>query len=286
MKITKHIKGTIYTEAAIVTDMPNDEYHAHPGISNSGLSRLDRSPSHYKNAPKNAPTRNMEIGTAIHTAILENDRFLDEYVLLPEVKDRRQSEYKKAVEVFDSERVLVGAEVENVLGMCKSIHSQENITSRIYSPGWNELSVFAPDTETGIMCRCRFDYLSEDFAAIDLKKTQDARADAFSRSVYSYFYHVQAAFYTDVFLWATGKELLSFEFLAVEEKQPHGCKIYKLGEASIDLGRETYRKNLNLYSDCAKYDEWPSYECSETEEIDVPYWVLSQREYNELDEMT
>ena len=278
MNIIQHKTGATYSSNCIVSNMPNDEYHAHAGISNSGLTRFSVSPAHYKYAPKNEPTRAMEIGTAIHAAILEPERFKSQYMLLPEVKARTATEYKKAAATLGSELVLIGNEVSNVLGMYESVHSSEYIHNRLSESGHTELSVFAIDPETGVLCKCRFDYLSDTLRAIDVKKTQDARPEPFSRSIDNYRYHVQAAFYSDVFKWCTGKELKSFEFLAVEEKQPHGRKLYKLCDESLDIGRRMYRENLSEYAECLANNYWPLYECDDSELISLPYWTLSKYE--------
>lgn len=284
MNIKQYKEGKTYQHGDIVAGMPNHAYHQHPGISNSGLKRIEQSPAHYYNAEPSKPTRNMEIGTAIHTAILEPVRFAEEYILLPEVQDRRKPEYKSAVSAKgSSEFVLVGEEVRRVGGMAMSIHSNQYINKRINAPGWNELSFFANDPETDQLCKCRFDYLSEELEAIDLKKTQDARADAFSKTIYNYAYHQQDAFYRDVFKWCTGKELKSFEFLAIEEKLPHGRKMYELDHESIELGRANYRANLDTYHECKTTNNWPLYEAESTELISLPYWVFSRVEDDIID---
>lgn len=273
MNIIKHKEGAIYTKPCLVEGMSNDEYHAHQGISNSGLKLIEASPAHYA-ASCFETTRAMEIGTAIHCAILEPERFASDYILIPEVKDRRQPEYKSAVKNVGSERVLVGKEVENVLGMVDSIYSSEYLRQQLSVPAWRELSVFAIDPATGELCKCRFDFLSHALVAIDLKKTQDARADAFSRAIYNYAYHQQHAFYCDVFFWATGVQLETFKFLAIEEKPPHGRKLYRLGDESIEAGRNKYRRNMETYAECKATGVWPLYECEETEVIDIPSWAL------------
>ena len=65
----------------ITTDLSNRDYHAHPAISKSGLDLISRSPAHYRYRAPKEPSRAMEIGTAIHTALLEPDRYAAEYVI-------------------------------------------------------------------------------------------------------------------------------------------------------------------------------------------------------------
>jgi exodeoxyribonuclease VIII len=63
----------------------NAEYHSGPGISNSGLSLVRRSPLHYRArvlaANDNAPTAAQAIGTAFHALLLEPEVFYSQYCL-------------------------------------------------------------------------------------------------------------------------------------------------------------------------------------------------------------
>ena len=265
------------TLSGIYDGVSNADYHSSPGISKSGLDAINRSPAHFKYSAQREPTRAMEIGTAIHTAILEPERFEAEYVLLKHVTDRRQSEYKDAVKERGSERVLVSTEAVKVAAMQESIYSNQAAKDLLNKPGKSELSFFAKDPQSGVLCKCRFDYLCFDKTAIDIKKTQDAQADAFSKSVANYRYHVQAAFYKDVFFWATGLPLGAFIFLAVEEESPNYSKPWILTPESESIGRIEYQANLVTYANCFKADNWPT-PSGEIEELSLPSWKIAQFE--------
>src|SRR5690625_4787601 len=100
IEVIEYTPGMTIEPPCFIANMPNSVYHSTPeGISSSGLKQMLRSPAHYKFQASTPPTRAMEIGTSIHTALLEPDRFAHEYVLLRDVKDRRSSEYKQAVKV-------------------------------------------------------------------------------------------------------------------------------------------------------------------------------------------
>lgn len=264
------------------TDMPNEVYHSAHGISKSGLDLIERSPAHYRFAPPRKSTRNMEIGTAIHTALLEPERFAEEYMLLKGVADRRASEYKQAAKVHGSERTLVGHEADKVAGMQEAVYANAAAANLLKAEGWSELSGIAIDPETGAVCRHRFDRLTADGIAVDVKKTQDARSEAFSRSVHNYRYHVQAAFYADQYFWITGQRLKAFAFIAVEEEFPHGVKVYYMTDDAIAIGRDLYRENLKTYAECLSAQDWPCYD-DQPEHLCLPSWVMAQYE-NELED--
>lgn len=281
--VTPYTPGMTITPPMFISGMPNEIYHAHPeGISSTGLKLMLRSPAHYRYQEQEETTRPKQIGTAIHTAILEPDVFEKEYVLLKGVKVRTASEYKQAIKVHSSERVLVAHEADKVAGMKETVYANQILSSRLSEPGYRELSLFVCDPETGVLIRVRYDLLTADGLALDLKKTQDARPEEFSRAIFNYGYHTQAALYSDAFEWATGKRLQGFEFLAVEEKLPHGAKLYQPCETTLQEGRQLYREALNKFEICEQLGEWPSLACDGPEIISLPSWRMAQIE-NEIE---
>lgn len=280
----EYFEGMEINPPAFIKNMPNHVYHSLPGmISNSGLKLVLRSPAHYKFQAARAPSRAMELGTAIHTALLEPERFANDYVLLRNVKDRRASEYKQAANVHGGEVVLTATEAANVEGMQEAVLSNPVMAERLNAEGWRELSLFVQDPETGVIVRVRYDLLTVDGVAVDVKKTQDCRADSFSKSVDNYDYDMQDALYSDAFEWATGDPLSAFEFAAIEEQMPHGHKLYQLDETATQEGRRKYREALNLYAQCEKANDWPNIPCDGVEVLGLPAWRMAQIE-NDLDE--
>lgn len=266
----------------IIEHMSSAEYFAADGISKSGLDLIARSPAHFRYAAPRVASRNMEIGTAIHTAILEPERFASEYMLLRDVEDRRASAYKEAVKVHGSERVLTGPESDKVAGMQESVWLNTDAAKFLRdSRTRTELSIFTTDPVTGVAVKCRFDALLG-VAGLDLKKTQDVRADVFMRSVWNYRYHVQAAFYADVFEWETGESLDDFQFLAIEEEAPNASKLYRLPHDLIAYGRKLYRADLNTYAACLESGHWPAIDGS-CEVLNPAGWMLAIIE-NDADE--
>lgn len=283
IEVTEYTPGMTIEPPCFIANMPNSVYHSTPkGISASGLKLVLRSPAHYKFQSATVPSRAMEIGTAIHTALLEPDRFTTEYVLLRDVKDRRASEYKQAVKVHGSENVLVSSEADNVAGMQETVLSNPVMSERLNAEGWRELSLFVRDPETGVLVRVRYDLLSVSGIAVDVKKCQDARPEEFSKAIFNYGYDLQAALYSDAFEWATGKPLGAFEFAAIEEKMPHGHKLYQPCETTLQEGRAKYREALNLFAECDTANDWPSLQCDGPEIISLPSWRMAQIE-NEIE---
>ena len=284
MEITPYKPGMMIEpgQTAIVAGMPNEVYHAHAHVSNSGLSLLARSPAHYRYAPPMEQTQAMMFGSAVHAALLEPDVYERKYVRLKNVKDRRAAEYKAAVEVHGAEFVLMPSDVNKIETLRASVESQPTVAAALRSDGWRELSFFAVDPETEAPIRCRFDLLTHDFVSIDLKTTRDARATEFSKSVLTYRYHVQEIFYRHVFKCATGNDLTEFKFAAVESEPPHAAKLYTLDQTARMEGYSEFRRFLDQYAECESSGQWPMYGDNE-EVISLPDYKLRQIE-NELQE--
>lgn len=270
-----------YTEGmkldGFISGMPNEAYHAAPGISKSGLDKIARSPAHYKFAPLKDVSRHFVIGRAVHAAILEPELFIKDYVLLRDVTDRRSSAYREAIKNHPEEYVLTGKEADYVVGMQESVHSVERVKKLIDDIQYTELSLFVTDTQ-GTLMKCRFDAITKSGLILDLKSTQDARVREFSRSIFNYRYHVQDAFYSDLFTAATSHRA-EFIFIAVESEPPHATVPYVLDDISREIGQSDYHKDLIRYAECEKTNDWPAYEqTADRELIALPEWAIADYE--------
>lgn len=276
-------KGMEVTAPCYIKNMPSDVYHAHDSISNSGLKLLSRSPAHFKYRPDDKiDKRNLTIGKALHMAMLE-PHSLESVYKFTDAIDRRCKKYKEYAKERGGDFTLTESESWHVAGVRDSLWSNTATALLLSQLGHTELSGFSTDPETGVTCRHRFDKLLNSGVAIDLKTTIDARPDAFSRAIYNYNYHVQAAFYADQHEWITGIELADFIFIVVESEPPYATNIYRLSEESIQIGRETYRKALNIYASCRELDTWPAYDTNGIQEISIPQWVINQYDSKQIE---
>jgi exodeoxyribonuclease VIII len=134
-----------------------------------------------------------------------------------------------------------------------------------------EASVFAQDEETGIALKARPDMWVEDHTLVDVKTTDDATPEGFSRTVTSFGYHIQAAHY----LAMTGAE--NFVFVAVERKAPYAIGIYRLDAEWLQAGENLRRKAISTLHECRALDSWPAYPTA-TITLSCPKWVLNKSE--------
>lgn len=149
--------------------------------------------------------------------------------------------------------------------------------------GVAEMSCYWRDPETGVLCRCRPDFYRTDGVVVDLKSTVDASPDGFSKSINSWRYHVQAAFYLDGIRSAIEQGASdmalpqAFVFIAVEKSAPHAVAAYFIEAESVDIGRREYRADLDRYAECVASNRWPGYG-DKIQSIGLPEWRLRREE--------
>ena len=258
-----------------VLGMPNDAYHAYEGVSKSSLDLISRSPAHYMCGAKQKSKRHLELGTALHTAVLEPERFLNEYMILKGVKARTATEYKQAVKANGSELVLIETEACNIISLQETVAATPEVNDELASCTMFEVSAFKEIN--GVLCRCRFDAINlETHFTIDLKSTQNSSREEFSESVYNYRYHVQDAFYSLVYREITGHEL-TFKFLAVENEPPHCPMIYELDDEAKRFGLLDVERDMVAYNAATDSHEWKGYEQT-NEPLTLPSWALNAYE--------
>jgi exodeoxyribonuclease VIII len=225
-------------------------------ITNSMLSKLsEKSPAHFKywldNKPE--PTAAMQLGSAIHSAILTPLEFTKNYVVAPDI-DKRTKAGKEAWAKFVEENtktIITYKDKQMIKELYYSFYSDSYI-KKLFSKGEPEQIVCFYDEISKLKCKSMIDYLRNDGIIIDLKTTTDA-SNNFSHSINRYKYHKQAAFYMD----AVGAN--RFFIVAVEKTRPYALNVFELSKETIQEGRELYRDELNMMSQCMEKDYWPSY---------------------------
>lgn len=239
----------------IIPNMPHDEYLKLEHISNSGLGLVEHSPAHFKAGFKGS-TASMELGSLVHLLVLQPELFEATYEVAQ--IDRRTKEGKeKAKEIeLSGKTPLTPALYEQASCMMQSV-AQHPIASYLFSEGTPELTII--DEIDGVTCKARLDWLRPDGVIVDLKTTQDASSAAFKRSVHSYGYHRQDAFYSDLYALQPNATRNDFIFVGVESSPPYAVAIHTLDESFKEVGRLRYQKALSLYKSCLELDYWPGY---------------------------
>ncbi|EID8595579.1 PD-(D/E)XK nuclease-like domain-containing protein, partial [Salmonella enterica] len=170
-------------QPGIYYDIPNEAYHAGPGVSKSQLDDIADTPAIYlwrKNAPVDTEkTKSLDTGTAFHCRVLEPEEFSKRFIIAPEF-NRRTSAGKEEEKTFLEEcartgrTVLTAEEGRKIELMYQSVMALPLGQWLVESAGYAESSVYWEDPETGILCRCRPDKIIPEFHWImDVKTTAD-----------------------------------------------------------------------------------------------------------------
>lgn len=276
-----------------IYEMSNRDYRAAPGFHFSGLKEFLRSPAHYWHYKQfgRVATEDMKKGTALHTAVLEPQKFAEEIAIAPtdgpkkptkaQLNAEKPSKKARASIMFWEEfeansigkTIITAKSHEQVLGMTAAVESHPE-AQRIFASGYAETSVFAKDPKYSFMWKVRPDWITPDGAVVDLKSCQDASPEGFQKQIGSYQYHIQAALYMRVLTWATGRDHKHWFFVAVEKEPPHCCAVYALDDfRSLDSANLKIDRARRRYAWCLDWDEWHGYG-DEIKSIGAPKWAL------------
>lgn len=280
-------------------DLPAAAYHRRAETSKSDLDLIARTPAHYwahklaEDRLERRETPAMFLGTAIHTAVLEPELFDQTYAIVPADAPRRPSVAQRNAKKPSADtvaaidwwakwnadnggRIMLTAEQRQAcLRMQAAIRRHPVADYLLSDPGKSELSAIGHDDWMDEKTRCRFDRLNDDGVIIDLKKTVDASPRGFAKSAANYRYHVQQAFYSDVYQSITGMQPRAFLFIAVEEEEPHGVAVYRLADEDVQIGRGLYRRDIETLQRCRQADEWPAYG-DDILPLELPRWARLQ----------
>ncbi|EAR7116981.1 exodeoxyribonuclease VIII [Salmonella enterica] len=265
-------------QPGIYYDIPNEAYHAGPGVSKSQLDDIADTPAIYlwrKNAPVDTEkTKSLDTGTAFHCRVLEPEEFSKRFIIAPEF-NRRTSAGKEEEKTFLEEcartgrTVLTAEEGRKIELMYQSVMALPLGQWLVESAGYAESSVYWEDPETGILCRCRPDKIIPEFHWImDVKTTADIQR--FRTAYYDYRYHVQDTFYSDGYRAQFG-EIPTFVFLVASTTTECGrypVEIFMMGEDAKLAGQREYRRNLQTLAECLNNDEWPAIKT-----LSLPRWA-------------
>jgi exodeoxyribonuclease VIII len=139
--------------------------------------------------------------------------------------------------------------------MRKRIFAHPAANTILNMAGICEQSYQWKDSETGEICKSRPDFHTADNSLlVDLKTTEDASMFGFQKSIHSFRYHVQAAWYL-----RSLAEAEQFVFIAVEKKPPYLVAVYNASKEMVEAGNRAADKNLALLAECRKSNKWVGY---------------------------
>ena len=273
---------SVLHEPGMYLGVTDREYHSLIAASNSNLGTMNRSAAHLKwsfDNPRTTTTAAFTLGSAAHSAILEPEIFVEEYVMGPEGDKRKKivkEEWVELEEKYGMGFVLKQSEFLACEGMRDAVMNHQAASDLLYASGDSEVTLIWDDPATGVRCKARIDRLPHDGAlgVGDLKTTKDASKRAFAKSLWAYGYHRQAAHYLNG-LEVLGYKRHGFTFVAVEKEPPYGVAVYAIDSGSIDAGDHQLKRLLQEYKQCNESGVWPAYPTT-TQDIAIPPWAFSE----------
>jgi len=287
----------------IYENLTNEQYHAAPGVSNSTLKTFLVSPLHCWHATLNpelecalcgvsrgkhanlpcqffsarAETPALRLGSALHTATLEPEKFMERYAPRPAAADYTEAlttvqsmqewliaqglPFKKSAAKPELQAVcreakaplledMLSAQAKKDYGKkyldkaewaqaCRMAAAleRESALKPYLADGVGEVSIFALDPDTGLLLKCRVDWMAARSRVIVDPKTFSTRGrtvDAAVASAIQFDYHTQPWFYLHVLRLATEAgyaDLSGFSWLYafVESDAPYEVRLRSMG---------------------------------------------------------
>lgn len=274
------------TKPGVYDGISNLDYHDGDGISSSQVKVMaTKTPLHYYDAYLDETNVKepydcwgaLAVGSLFHSLLLEPEKPIDKEFLVLDDINRRSKAGKEAWltnlgEATQTRRNIVTVEeLDDVNKMVVAAHNQPLFNS-LFTGGRAEVSCYWIDEETGILCKCRPDYLHPDNIIVDLKSCISAEEEDAGRASFNFGYYISAAYYLDGVAAATGMPCESFIFAFMEKTRPFACAPYVITDEDISLGRAMYRRALAKIKECTEAGRWPGYSTDITE-LEIPVWA-------------
>jgi len=219
-------------------------------------------------------TKSLEWGSLLDTLALDPDRFEEKYVIRPEIYTNDKGQEKKwsgnanACKDWITEqagkKIIKQKDLDDAEAAIKRLAEDPKIRE-ILETSKKQVMIVGEyhDSSTGLIVpvKALLDMLMPSGAIIDLKTTKSAHPLTWPKEIYNYGYHVQGAFYKDLYDSATGnlREEL-FHFILSENFHPWEPGKEWLSVDFEQIGREKYEAALKLYCQCLATKTWPGYD--------------------------
>lgn len=198
-----------------------------------------------------------DLGTAAHAYLLEGDA--SNFAII-DAKDWRT---KKAQEERDEARSygktpLLTDQWKRLQAMTSAVSERLSAFSPIpFIDGRPEQTLVWREGDT--WAKARLDWVAPDYSIVDdLKSTESANPDTWTRLLFAFSYDVQAAWYLRGIKALTGVEA-EFRFIVCETRPPYAVSVIGLAPNALALAEKKIRRALDLWRECVTTGDWPGY---------------------------
>lgn len=266
----------------IYLGIPEEVYHGHElSVSRSLLVKHAVTSAHALDymTKNQASTKAMRRGTAFDTLLLEPDKFDERFHVFPEGIQFRSNADKairdEAFAKYGEDRCIKYELMQEAKQMVAATLTDDDAYDLLRNTnGWPQVSVLFVHDATGLLCRCRIDWLTETGVVCDIKSDKDP--SKFSFSIRDYHLHVQFAMYHYA-LGLFGIEPKEFVALVQNNTAPIVAPAYYLiGGDTMALGWDDFEKYIHRHKWCLDNDRWPGYTDKPTV-VDLPQNYINWR---------
>lgn len=233
-------------------EISQNVYRESKSISASDIKLILENPYLFKIGYKKPKTDSMVLGSLVHTLVIEPENFERDYYLMETFNLRTQAgKLAKERAIQESNGKIIVQEEFYIKAKEIAQTLLKSDLSNLFKNGAGEHSFFGEID--GIPCKCRPDYFLEmnnQKIIIDLKTTKfgGASPDNFIKSIASFGYYIQAAFYLELL------KADEFIFVAIETEPPYMMGIYELDNISLEFGLNEVKRGLEIYKNIDKIE--------------------------------
>lgn len=270
-------------EPGFYGDIAEEDYHRDPAsLSHSGAKTLLKAPALFRHEQDNPPPfkKVFEFGSAAHAKVLgvgAEIRTIPADILASNgATSTKEAKAFIAQARKDGAIPLKAAEVQVIEDMADKL-SEHTLAMELLSDGRPEVSAYAVDEETGILRRCRFDWLGASVVT-DYKSATTADPLAFAKAAKDFGYHQQHAWYLDL-ARDLGHPAEAFAFIVQQKTPPYLVTVVELMPSAVALGRARNDEALQIYRACLDTDTWPGFiPDTEFARVDLPTYAYNTTE--------
>lgn len=264
----------------VLNDMDEATYHAHPALSSSGARKLlpPSCPATFKWERDNPPEGKQvfDFGSAAHKLVLGDGPDL-EIIDAPDWRTKAAKEQRDAARADGLIPVLVH-EYQQVRAMADAI-TDHPVAADLFRDGQPEVSLFWRDPRSGVDCRARLDWFTANVlgepVVVDYKTCHSADPRALARSVWSFGYHIQQAWYLEGVEAVDLADDAGFLFICQEKSPPYPVTVMALDREAVRVGHQRARRARSIFAECLATDEWPGH-ADRIIDVHAPAWLREE----------
>jgi hypothetical protein len=244
--------------------MSDDDYFAHPALSQSLLKKYLISPAKAKSAVFDIAESSKAFGAALEVLIVDGEEALNNQYSISKFKTYCQSMAKERLET--GKKMLTAEHFEQLIYLKDSFGQSANAARLIKAKGFNQVVIFFE--LDGIKCKAKLDKIIEtdegiivvDYKSFAAKGVIDART--LSNHCRTYQYHIQAQFYIKAVCAATGlhEDQVSFINIFIEKDINPEIAAPTIAQSKLDIADTKIEYALRVYKEAQEKNLYPNLE--------------------------